>query len=124
MNKEVIAKMKEYLMIEYILSGESERIDNPIKIESKYEKYLMMLERCMKLGLIYGLKINYTDPDFPQDIHMIEIILFTENEEIEIDINNIELLNLFTMSEGLIIDTDLKGNIRIDLFVENIYKSR
>ncbi len=124
MDELYLRKLKELIIIDYILSDERERIINPIVDEDKLSLYNNVILRCKEYENGRNVKFDYDDPSFPKCIHMITIKFLTFNDEYEIIGKEMQLFNLIACADSVILDTDKIGNIRIDLFFENIYMER
>ena len=124
MYKDYLSKVRAFLMVDYILSDEPERIINASVDEKKYEKYLQVIQRSVEYAEKYGLELKVDDPQFPKSNHMISLIFPTQNDLIEINIGDIQLFNFIGCSDGVIMGTDRLGNIEIDMFFNDIYKER
>lgn len=124
MYEKLVNEVRNIMMMDYILSGESERIHNPIRNERRYEAYVEAVRKCREFAEKYCLKMSYADPDFPKDGHMIELVFQTENDEVEIEKKDLALFEIIAGCDGVNMDTDLKGNIRIYMYYEKIYEER
>ena len=124
MYEKLVNEVRNIMMMDYILSGESERIHNPIRNERRYEAYVNAVKKCRQFAEKYCLKMSYADPEFPKDGYMIELVFQTENDEVEIGKKDLALFEIIAGCDGVNMDTDLKGNIRIYMYYEKIYEER
>ena len=124
MYKDYVCKLKALLMIDYMLSDEPERIIDPEIDEGKYELFLGVIQKCVEYAERYHLKLDVDDPEFPKCSHMLSLIFPTQDELLEININDMYLFNIIGCSDGVIMGTDKSGNIQIDMFFNDIYKEK
>ena len=112
------------LIMDWILSDERERIIDPEVDVEKYVKYVCTIQKCTEWAEKHHMRVSYDDPKFPQSIQMITLVMPTQDDEIEIGKEGLNIFEMISYSDSVIMDTDLKGNIRINIFFQDIYKER
>ena len=112
------------MFMDWILSDERERIIDPEVDVEKYVKYVCIIQKCTEWAEKYHMRISYDDPKFPQSIQMITLVMSTQDDEIEIGKEDLNIFEMISYSDDVIMDTDKKGNIRINIFFQDIYKER
>ncbi len=120
---EKIANMLAIMKLDYLLSDESRRIQNPKRNDDKYELLCDTLQQCYDLAEAYQGKLESDNPDFPCDCHLIELVFPTEEDEIVLREIKAKLANAINNCDEVNIDTDIKGNLRIHFGFEDVYTS-
>ena len=123
LNGNEIAKLLALLKIDYMFSGEAERIKNAKRNDEKYELLCETLINCYELAKQHGGELKGNNPDFPCSCHVIDLVLPTDDELILRETKS-KLSAAINSCEELNIDTDLKGNVHFFFGFEDVYTPR
>lgn len=122
--EEKLAQAIALIKVDYMLSSERERIINPKRNDNKYNLLCETWQNCYDLAKEYKGKLSGEDPDFPCGCHLIQLIFPTENDEIVLREIKAKLASAINNADEVNIDTDIKGNIRINFGFEDVYTPR
>lgn len=124
MNEDYVSYLKAFLLFDYMLSDESERIKDPILDETKLKTYLKSINMFVDYAKSHDFEVDFDDPRFPKSMHMMTIKFITREKFFEVQKEDMRLFEMITCSDGVIMNSDGKGDVVIDLFYEDIYKER
>lgn len=123
-NEEKFAKALAILKVDAMLSNETQRIKNPKRNDNKYNLLIKTWQDCYELAETYQGKLEGQDPDFPCDCHLVQLIFPTEDDEIILREIKSKLASAINNADEVNIDTDIKGNLRINFGFEDVYTPR
>ena len=123
--KEVEKKMKEVqamVWLDYILSGESDRMKHPVMDERKYDLYQSVVTAAVNMGQRRGLRVEATHPDDTKGYHIIEIYIPVNDEDFELTNVMCEFAYVIKNMEYMDVMNDPMGNVIFTFMMEGIYK--
>lgn len=112
------------LNIMYGVTAESERIINPKRNDEKFYEYCECLERCHTFVKAVQGKLEATKPDFATCCHQIEIVIPTDDPDLDITEVKGKLADTLNSADEVNMCVDGRDYICIIMCWNDIYTSR
>lgn len=123
MNKKIIQTLT-LLKIMYAASPESERINNPERNDDKYFEYCHCIAEVYSFTEHVKGKLEVTDPELPIPCHQMEIVIPTDDPDLDITTVKGKLADTINSADEANICLDKLDNICIYLCWNDIYTPR
>ena len=112
------------LNIMYGLSPESERINNPKRNDKKFYEYCECIEKCHTFVKTVQGKLKATKPDFATCCHQMEIIIPTDDPDLDITKVKGKLADTLNSADEVNMCVDSRNYINIIMCWNDIYTPR
>lgn len=112
------------LRLQYALTDESDRIDNPERNDQRYYDYCEAITKGTTFVENVKGKLEARDPDFPCECHLMEIYVPTENPDLDITMVKGKLADIINSADEVGMGVDERNQIYIYLGWNDIYTPR